>query len=530
MSEFDGVIVGGGHNGLIVAAYMAKAGLKVIVVERSEKVGGGCTTDEVTLPGFRHNLHSNFYLGFDDTPFLRDLDLGRYGFAFFFPPIAHAIVFRDRSALLIHRDPEKTCRSLARFSERDARTYRELHEKFAIRLKPLILSILYSAPLSPQELKERIRGPLGSEFLSFSEMTIYEAADRYFEHDRIRTLFKAFIHALTLENLPGSGLFFPRVLSRVSKMGLVVGGSGNFPLALCRLIESEGGTCLTGAHVERILVRDGVATGVELSDGRRIAARQFVASAIDAPGTIRLTGEEHFSPSVVEKMRNWKWAPHSLVTLHLALREPPRYAAAAFDPDVDRTYDVIFGADSSEELGWKMDEVTRGELPSEPLGQAACNTLFDPTYAPAGRHIAFWWPHAPYALNPGGPSDWDIRRAEIAGRLLDIWRRYAPNLNETNVLASYLHTPLDIERRIINMVRGNQQVGAHDLNQLGIHRPHPELSRYRTPVERLFLCGSSSHATGSVTGSPGYNAANAIAEALGIRKWWTPVPPPEWSG
>ncbi len=174
-----------------------------------------------------------------------------------------------------------------------------------------------------------------------------------------------------------------------------------------------------------------------------------------------------------------------------------------------------------------FEQCRRGEFPDHPMGNGACNTLFDPTYAPAGKHVAFWWPFAPYAL-PDGPEGWDRRRKEYTERLLDVWRGYAPNLG-SDVLAAHLYTPLDLERRIPNMVRGAVRMGAYVPSQLGINRPHPSLADNRTPIEGLYLCGSSCHG-GGVNGAPGYNAANAIATDLGLTRPWTPVPPPEWKG
>jgi phytoene dehydrogenase-like protein len=150
--------------------------------------------------------------------------------------------------------------------------------------------------------------------------------------------------------------------------------------------------------------------------------------------------------------------------------------------------------------------------------------------APPGKHTAFWWPFAPYALRDGGAAAWDQRRAEITERLLEAWRSYAPNLTADNVLGTFLFTPLDIERSCINMVRGSHHGGAYVPSQLGAARPTPELSQYKTPVEGLFLCGASSHSGGSISGSPGYNCANVISEELQIPRWWTPIPSPQWNG
>ncbi|MDP6618977.1 MAG: NAD(P)/FAD-dependent oxidoreductase [Nitrospinota bacterium] len=529
MASFDGVIVGGGHNSLTLGAYLAKAGLRIAVVERNPEIGGGCTTEEVTLPKFRHNLHSNFYIGIEDAPIHRDLELHRYGFRHVLPPVQHAAVFRDGTAAVIHRDPQKTYNSFARFSKKDADTFRTLHDRYAVRMRGLINSLLYSLPLSPAELRERIKGEEGSEFLGYAGLSMNEAVDQHFEEERIRVLFKLHQHAITVEDLPGTGLFFPLVLSNCTRLSLPVGGSLAFPLALGRVIEGHGGALLRGKHVRRIVVQDGEARGVEVEDGSIIEAARFVASGIDAPQTMRLAGEEHFPREVVEKLRNWNWGCYSLATLHLALDEAPRYASERFGPDVGKAYNLFVGAEDSGEIQQILKEVEEGRFPSKPMGNGACNTLFDPGYAPEGKHIAFWWPFAPYNFKEGGPEAWDGRRKELTERSLEAWRRYAPNLTNKNVQGTYLFTPLDIARRNINMVEGSPRVGAYHPDQLGINRPHPELAHFRTPVKGLYLCGSSNHG-GGVNGGPGYNAANVVAEDLGIQRWWTPMAPPDWRG
>ena len=241
-----------------------------------------------------------------------------------------------------------------------------------------------------------------------------------------------------------------------------------------------------------------------------------------------MAGESHFPAPITDKLANWHWGDHSLVTLHLALNTPPRYASAKFDPDIERAFNVFFGFDDTEQVARCFDQCRRGEFPDVPMGNGACNSLFDPTYAPAGKHVAFWWPFAPYAL-PGGPAEWDRRKDEYTARLLEVWRGYAPNLTASNVLATHLFTPLDIERRNSSMKNGAVRLGAYIPSQLGINRPHPLLAGNRTPIEGLYLCGSSNHG-GGANGGPGYNAANAIAIDLKINRPWVPVAPPEWYG
>jgi phytoene dehydrogenase-like protein len=526
MAGFDAVIIGAGHNGLTLGAYTSRAGLTVCVLERNPRIGGGCSTEEPALPGFRFNLHSNFYIAWADAPLTRDLELFRYGFSTIEPPVQQGVALRDGTALVIHQDVEKSCASIARFSVRDAETYRELHEAYGVSMRPLFASLTYNPPLAPDVLRDRLSGPQAREYLAFAQSDLFTAVDRRFEDFRIRMLFKLLLYAGAGENAAGSGLALPAMIAALTRNALPVGGSASLPLALARVIAAGGGKVETNADVREIRVAGGRATGVRLADGTTIEAKRFVASAIHAPGTMALAGAEHFPEDVRQKLDAWQWGAHSLVTLHLALNAPPDYAAAAFDPDMNRAFNVLFGFDDDTQIEHCMQQIKRCQFPDHPMGNGACHTLFDPTYAPAGKHVAFWYPFAPYALEDG-PEGWDRRRKEHAARLLQCWRSYAPNLTSDNLLAAWLYTPRDIPLFNANMVDGALRMGAYVPAQVGINRPHPLLAGYRTPIEGLYLAGSSNHG-GGANGAPGYNAANVVAEDLRLARTWAPVPPPEW--
>ncbi|HSJ42278.1 MAG TPA: FAD-dependent oxidoreductase, partial [Xanthobacteraceae bacterium] len=322
-------------------------------------------------------------------------------------------------------------------------------------------------------------------------------------------------------------IVFPAIFANIASFTLPVGGAMSLPLALARIVEAGGGEIVTGADVKDIKVAGGRATGVMLADGRTINGRKFVASAIDFPATVQMAGEELFPEPVREKAKAWHWGNHSLVTLHLALKNPPAYRAAAFDPDVSRAYNIFFGMDHIEDVASCFDDCAAKKFPRILMGNGACNSQFDPSYAPQGRHSAFWWPFAPYSVD-GSPQEWERNRAGYTQKVLDYWRIYASNLEGDNLLGSYLFTPLDVETLNANMRQGAVRVGAYVPNQLGINRPHPLMPGSRTPVEGLYLCGSSSGNGGGINGAAGYIAANAIADDLKLKRTWKPVPAPEW--
>jgi phytoene dehydrogenase-like protein len=527
MATYDAVIIGAGHNGLTTAAYLARAGLAVAVLERNAQIGGGTSTHEPTLPGYRFNLHANFFMGWRHAPLMADLELARFGYAFIEPPVQQAAAFRDGTCVVIHKSLDKTCASLARFSKRDAERFRELHHLYAIKMRPLFTRLSYNAPLPIPELKDRLSGPEAKEFLSHAEHDLFSVVRKHFDDDRIRTLFTSYMHVITTENVPGAGIVFPLIFANVMEFTLPIGGAVSLPRALQRVVESTGGAVLCNTEVREIVTKGGRATGVRLANGDTIEARRLVVSAIDAPTTMRMTGESLFPEDVRKKLDAWHWGNHSLVTLHLALKQAPVYRARAFDPDIDRAFNIFFGMDDIDQVRSCFEDCEAKKFPDVLMGNGACNSAFDPTYAPAEGHSAFWWPFAPYAV-AGDAANWDKDKQAYTERLLSVWREYADNLGDDNVRASYLFTPLDVERLNVNMVKGAVRMGAYIPSQLGINRPHPALSGTRTPVEGLYLCGSSTGNGGGANGAPGYIAANTIADDLRLDRPWQRVPPPEW--
>ncbi len=527
MSTYDGVVIGAGHNGLTLAAYLAKACLQIAVIERNAHIGGGTSTQEPTLPGYRFNLHANFFMGLRHAPLLRDLELHRFGFSYIEPPVQQAAAFRDGTCVVIHKDLEKSCASLARFSKRDAATFRDLHHLYAQKMRPLFTALAFNAPLPIDQLRDRLSGPEGKEFLSHAQHDLFSVVRKHFDDDRIRTLFTSYMHVITTESVPGAGIVFPLIFANVMEFTLPVGGAVSLPLALARVVEAAGGAVLTNSEVKEIIVKGGRASAVKLKSGDTIEGRRFVASAIDAPTTMRMTGENLFPDTVRQKLDAWHWGNHSLVTLHLALKKPPIYRSRAFDPDIDRAWNIFFGMDDIDQVQSCFEDCANKKFPDVLMGNGACNSALDPTYAPADGHVAFWWPFAPYAVE-GDPTTWDRRKGEYTERILNVWREYASNLDDDNVRARFLFTPLDVERHCANMVKGAVRMGAYIPSQLGINRPHPMLSGTRTPVEGLYLCGSSTGNGGGVNGAPGYIAANAIVDDLKLERSWTRVPAPEW--
>jgi phytoene dehydrogenase-like protein len=246
-----------------------------------------------------------------------------------------------------------------------------------------------------------------------------------------------------------------------------------------------------------------------------------VASGVDFTQLVEMTGSDHFAPPVRTKAENWDWTSGgSLATVHLALKAPPSYRAADFDPDVARAYNISFGADDSAQLAESMNDVVGGRFPRLPVGNGSCNTVHDPSYVAGDGHVAFWWPFAPYAVD-GDPANWDRRRVEYQELMLGVWRSVTSNLDGDNLLGLYLRTPLDVSRGNAAMRNGAVRMGPYTQAQSRVNRPHPDLAGYRIPgIAGLYHASSTSPNGGGLSGAAGYCAAGAIVSDLGVDRWW----------
>ena len=250
---------------------------------------------------------------------------------------------------------------------------------------------------------DRLSGPKAKELLSHAQHDLFSVVRKHFVDERIRTLFTSYMHVITTENVAGAGIVFPAIFANIASFTLPVGGAVALPRA-----DARGRSRRRRGHHRRRRQGD---QGRERPrhrrhawpDGTLVEGKKFVASAIDSPTTVRMAGEELFPEPVREKAKNWHWGNHSLVTLHLALKNPPAYRAASFDPAMAKAYNIFFGMDDIDQVASCFDDCAAKKFPKVLMGNGACNSEFDPSYAPQGWHTAFWWPFAPYSVD-GGPQ------------------------------------------------------------------------------------------------------------------------------
>ncbi len=519
-SKFDVAIVGGGPNGLIAAAYLARAGLRTIVVERRHELGGGLATEETLFPGYYTNPHAVYHMMTDYMPLFRDFDLDVHGLTFVKPNAQTAAVFSDGTSLMLCNQVDDTKDSIAKFSQRDANSFGKVMRVWRRLVDDVIAPGTYLPPMPPMDMIEAFeRTDAGREVLRLTEMSPIEIINELVEDDRVRMLL---LYAACMWGLnpheSGLGFLVPLYVDRAANKALCYGGSHKLAGTLSREILRNGGVVLDNAEVTSFIVDDGRVTGLEVFDGRVIEAKA-VLSSLPPPLTFgRLLPAEHVPSDLKRVAGEWEWDDWSFFTLAIATNEAPHYETD--DPWVNDAFMVVTGFDSTEQLLRHWDNVLAGRLDLDCVGgHATVETRYDPTLVRIpGHHVSFLQVHVPGEVDGG----WKARHDELADCLLARWGKYADNLTPDNIVLSRAESPLDIETRLPNMVHGSIKHGAYNALQMGVFRPHDTCVAGRTSVEGLYLWCASSYPGGLVIGGPGYIAANSVAEDLGVQKWWEP--------
>jgi phytoene dehydrogenase-like protein len=524
MAQYDVIIIGAGPNGLAAGAYLSKAGLKVLLLERLLESGGGLACEECTLPRFIHNTHAVYHLMVEYAPPYKDLNLEKEGVRFVYPDLQFALPLSSGKSVRIYKDVEKTCASLAQFSRKDAETYREIYYKFQKQVDGFTAAATYVDPMpAPLQAAMLESTDFGREITEYSSKSPKMIVEELFENEHVRALMLYVAAHWGLQpDVDGVGYLAVLCLNRASFYRLSVGGSHSVAQGLIRVILDNKGKIRGSQSIKRIVVNNGVATGVELEDGQIIEANKAVISTLDPIQTfMKYVGKEKLPEEFVEKIENFKWDHWSLLTVHLALEKAPAF----LDPEINNAcaYAPV-GIETEEELLGLWDSIAKGELLTK--GFNCCfPSVHDPSQAPKGRHTGLISQMAPYKLKEGTQRYYNYKfKEEIAERCLETLRKYAPNMTSDNVLWTTTHTPLDIENRFLDMTEGSIKQGAYDPLQLGFLRPNEDCSNHRTPIKNLYLGGASSHSGGLVNFGPGYLVANSIVEDYGIPRWW---PEPE---
>jgi len=537
----DIVVIGGGHNGLTCAAYLARAGLEVTVVERRD-VLGGCGTSEATIPEapeFTFNAGAFDLLGFTNQPVYRDLDLSRHGLEllpndpFFFMP------FPDGSHVFIHRDPATTAESIAAASPADAEAYLEyvafwseldeLLGPFYVRPAPLPgrhtrirlrnrRSVTSGARRALETLRiagATVRSARAAEMLRVALMPARAYITSQFESEQVRALMAFFaMQTKTTLDQPGSVLAMTElVASHAAGVTRPRGGIGEVSKAIARALEAAGGTIVRDAHADGILVQGGRARGVRLASGETIEARRAVVAAVSPQRVfLSLVEPQHLERTFRRRVESLQNDDTAVIKAYYALDEAPLFSTCG-DDGSSRAFRTASGmvcsSIASADAMWA--DIHAARLPAT-IGWMWCtlSTGLDSSMAPPGKHALGLHTWVPYQL--AGGRSWDDAKEEMALRMLDEYQRYAPNLGG-KLLAWSARSPADWEA-ITDNPRGNNFHVDFVPHQVFGFRPLPELSDYRTPIDRLYLSGAGTHPGPAITGLPGHNTAQAVLEDL----------------
>jgi phytoene dehydrogenase-like protein len=513
--RFDIVVAGAGHNSLVAAAYLAKAGFRCLVLEHRPLVGGGAATAQMTLRGFQHDTCSSAHVLIQDSPMLRndELKLGDYGLEYIFPEIAMHMPFDDGSYLTQWRDLDHTCEEFGKFSKKDAAAYRRMMAEYEA-IKPVFDAVSYTPVGFGKSLPERLaEHPQGKLWQRRIAMSAWEIIHDYFEDDHCR----AFMVWMALQTVvppeqPVSGRLAYSIAYGRQRWSWTAakGGSGALTEALARLIEAHGGVILTNKSVKRLIVENGKCTGVECADGSSYRADKAVLSTIHIKHLVDMAPRELWGQDFINGVDTWQVGATLFVT-HFATTEPPTFAVKG-----GTIAPVASGLLASPQRGLRFgyDQLCGEANLDDPPLLIVCSSVADPARAPAGKHVMKIAGFQPYDLKKG-TQHWDTIKNQVSDANLSYLRRFATNLTDDKILARFVESPLDLERMNPHNWHGTCHGGAQDPAQSGAMRPVLGWAQHRMPIPGLYQTGSTTHPGGSITGAPGRNAATVMLKDFG---------------
>jgi len=529
-TRYDAIVVGAGHNGLVTACYLARAGLRVLVLERRHIVGGACVTEE-TFPGFKVSTAS-YVNSLFHTEIVRDLNLTSYGYEVLPRSPSSFTPFPDGRSLMMGPDVEFTPKEIAKFSRRDADRYPH-YEEMLERVAAVVEPTLTMAPPDLQKLRLGDLRPLNTLRRSFRQLgdatgeaveVLTGAArpilDRWFESEELKGTLAtdAIIGAMASPSMPGTAyVLFHHVMGEAGGSrgvwAYMRGGMGGITQSLAAAARDLGADIRCEAEVAGIVVREGRAVGVALASGDEFHA-SIVASNADANVTfLQLLDRTVLPEAFVADVERISYASASL-KINVALEELPNFSAVPGTKAGLHHRGTIHLCPDQDYIERAFDDAKYGRPSAHPVIECQLPSVVDPTVAPAGKHLmSMFIQYAPYELRDGS---WDDQRESFADRCFDVLNEYAPNFKNA-VIDRQVLAPPDLER-VFNLTGGNIFQGAMTPGQLFAFRPVPGYARYRTPIRGLYLCGSAAHPGGGVMGTPGFNAAREILRRPKLRR------------
>ena len=523
-SAYDAIVIGGGHNGLTAAAYLARAGRKVLVLERRHLVGGAAVTEEV-FPGFKFSVCS-YVVSLLRPEIIRELQLAKHGLEIL-PLDGTFTPMPNGDYLWRMNDHARTFREIARHSRADAEIYDE-YGRAMVEMGRFAKDILAMTPPDPFSMRPRAFGPLADlmrRFRALSEldrhnqlqlltMSAVDFLDQWFETDVLKATMSAsgIIGTFLGVRSPGTAYvllhhYMGDIDGAFRSWGLARGGTGQVSESIAAAARSLGAEIRVNAPVRHILVKDGVATGVVLDNGDYHMAPMVLSSVDPRLTFMGMVGAEHLPTEFVEDIRRYKFRGSS-GKVNLALDGLPDFTALpGAGPHLRGAISMSPSVDYMERA---YDDAKYGRYSRRPYIDIVIPSLTDPSVAPPGKHVmSCFVQYAPYDLRGGS---WDDEREAFGDTVIETISEHAPNLKD-RILHRQVLTPLDFERDF-GLSEGNIFQGELTLEQLFFLRPAPGWADYRTPIRGLFMCGSAAHPGGGIMAAPGRNAA---MKALGGR-------------
>lgn len=522
----DIVIIGGGHNGLVAACYLAKAGLKTLVLERREVVGGAAVTEEIH-PGFRCSTlaHSTSPL----SPHVAsDLQLARHGLEIISPEARVLALEPGGRSLCIYQETASTVSEIEKFSTQDAKSYPEFESSFS-RLGRVLAPLLTRTPPAidkPSFGEVWHLGKVGLSFrglgkkdayrlLRWGPMAVADLVAEWFETELLRAtvaargIFGAFAGPWSAGT--STGLLWQAAMDShaIAPASFVRGGMGALTQVLAKAAREAGVEIRTAAEVERIQTSEDKVSKVVLQGGEEVSARAVVSNADPRTTFLKLIDPIDLDPNFLLKIRNYR-ATGISAKINLALSGLPTFTGIDEENAKSRLSGRIHIGPDIDYLERAFDAAKYGDYSPQPYMDLTIPSLTDPSLAPSGAHVmSIYVQYAPYKLKTG---DWDSRRDEFADTVVNALSAYAPNLKEL-IVARQVITPLDLEQDY-GLSGGHIHHGEQSLDQFFTFRPVIGWAQYRTPIKGLYLCGAGTHPGGGVTGGPGANAAREIIKDL----------------
>ena len=523
-TQQDVVIIGGGHNGLVTAFYLAKAGFKPLVLERNAQVGGAAVTDEFH-PGFRCSILAHA-VGPIRPDIVRDMQLEKHGLRLITPEVCVTALSPDGRALSLYQDAGKSSQEIAAFSQKDATKYPE----FQTSLGKISKVIAEALTTTPPDIDHPNSGDLWSmlktgrairnlgkkdmfRLLRWGPMAVADLASEYFETELLRAVIAArgvFGTFLGPWSAGSALVLLIRAAGDAHPAGsasFAAGGTGSVTQAMASAAKSAGAEIRTNAEVIEIRVQNGAATGVLLSTGEEIQAKAVISNADPKRTLLKLTDPLHLSPDFVQKLQHYR-GNGTVAKVNLALSGLPKFTAIK-NGDASALKGRIHIGNEIDYLERAFDESKYGNFSKVPYLEVAIPSLTDPTLAPEGKHVmSIYMQYAPYKLK----GDWEDERKALGQTVVKTLAEYAPNLPEL-ILTHQIITPRDLEEKY-GLTGGQIFHGELALDQFFTMRPLLDWARYRTPIQNLYLCGSGTHPGSGLTGGSGANAAREIVKDL----------------